>query len=78
MCLLGTVDSWERHPCRDAAARWTSLLNFPELSMLDLSKGVPGCQKNTWGRLNIFVHRRWTYLPPRDLYDVILPNLGLF
>ncbi len=41
-------------------------------------KGVPGCQKNTWGRLNIFVHQRWTYLPPRDLCDVILPNLVLF
>ncbi len=32
----------------------------------------------TWGRLNISMHWRWTYLHPHDLYDVILPNLGLF
>ncbi len=35
-------------------------------------------KKKTWGQLNIFVHQYWTYLPPCDLYDVILPNLGLF
>ncbi len=28
-------------------------------------------KKKTVGRLIIFMHQHWTYLPPRDLYDVI-------
>ncbi len=56
----------------------TAQVKRSKLLLLTLIKGVPECQKNTWGWLNIFMHWRWTYLPPRDLYDVILPNLGLF
>ncbi len=29
-------------------------------------------KKKTWSWLNIFIHRCWTYLPPHNLYDVIL------
>ncbi len=42
------------------------------------SRGSEYEKKKTVGRLNIFVLQRWTYLPPRDLYDVISPNIGLF
>ncbi len=49
------------------------------LDSIDLRQGGPNMKKKkTVGQLNIFVHRRWTYLPPRDLYDVILLNIGLF
>ncbi len=41
-------------------------------------KGGPNMKKKDSGSIKYFVHQRWTYLPPRDLYDVILPNIGLF
>ncbi len=56
----------------------SSKWSFDNTCLLSLNKGVRIWKKKTVGRLNIFVHQCWTYLPPCDLYDVILPNIGLF